>query len=172
LQSSAKCWTLHIQLQEWLALNEHEIHEPVTRTPTPITFPNFEVATLTTRYWVTCLVLYTALDTVSRVPRINSDCTHPDRPHPRHFARLISRSASYFFREEFGATGATSIAFPLGNTMLYMTRNPAVDGPYMALIKKAWSNPDLPSAIKNFLDSLHASVNVAPARVVHGQKLL
>jgi len=172
LQTSARCWTLHLQLQEWLALNEHEIHEPVTRTPTPITFPNFEVATLTTRYWVISLLLYTALDTASRVPPINADCTHPDRPHPRHFARLIARSASYFFREEFGATGATSIAFPLGNTMLFMSRNPAVDGPYMGLIKKAWGNPDLPSAIKNFLDSLHASVNVAPARVVEGKRVL
>ncbi|KAF2827947.1 hypothetical protein CC86DRAFT_202216 [Ophiobolus disseminans] len=172
LQTSARCWTLHIKLQRWLALYEHEIHEPVTRTPTPIQFPNFEVATMTTRYWVICLLLYTALDTVSRVPPTNEDCTHPDRPHPRHFARLIARSAEYFFREEFGATGATSIAFPLGNTMLFMSRNPSVDGPYMGLIKKAWSNPNLPNAIKNFLDSLHASVNVAPARVVQRKILL
>jgi hypothetical protein len=172
LETSAKCWTLHLQLQNWLARNEHEIHEPITRTPTPITFPNFEVAILTIRYWVTSLLLYTALDTVSRVPPINEDITHPDRPHPRHFARLITRSASYFFRKEFGATGATSIAFPVGNTLLYIRRNPAVDGPYMELIKKAWGNPDLPNAIKNFLDSLHNSVHQAPARYVSGVKML
>jgi hypothetical protein len=172
LQTSAQCWTLHLQLQNWLAKNEHEIHEPVTRMPAPITFPNFEVAMLTTRYWVISLLLYTTLDTASRVPPINDDCTHPDRPHPRHFARLIARSASYFFRPEFGATGATSIAFPIGHTMLYMKRNPTVDGPYMGLIKKAWGNPDLPSAIRDFLDSLHASVHVAPARFVKGAKML
>ena len=160
LETSAQCWTLHIQLQAWLTANEHEIHTPVTTTPTSITFRNFEVAFLTTRYWVTSLLLYTALDTASRVPPTNTDCTHPDRPHPRHFARLIARSASYFFREEFGATGATAIAFPLGNTLLYMKRNPAVDGAYMGLIKQAWNNPDLPSAIKDFLESLRLSVTV------------
>lgn len=172
LETSAKCWTLHIRLQEWLALNEHGIHEPVTRTPTPITFPNFEVAILTTRYWVTSLLLYTTLDTASRVPPVNDGTTHPDRPHPRHYARLIARSASYFFRKEFGATGATSIAFPIGNTLLFMKRNPAIDGPYMGLIMKAWNSPDLPNAIKNFLDSLHNSVHKAPARYVLGVKML
>jgi len=172
LETSAKCWTLHIRLQEWLALHENEFREPVTRTPTPITFPNFEVAVLTIRYWVTCLLLYTTLDTASRVPPINDGTAHPDRPHPRHYARLIARSASYFFRKEFGATGATSIAFPIGNALLFMKRNPAVDGPYMGLIMKAWSSPDLPNAIKNFLDSLHNSVHKAPARYIEGAKVL
>ncbi|KAF2033965.1 hypothetical protein EK21DRAFT_108381 [Setomelanomma holmii] len=159
LVTSAKCWTLHMKLEEWLATNEHEILTPATINPTPITFGNYEVACLTTRYWVTSLLLYTALDTASGVPPWDESCTHPDRPHPRHFARLITRSVAYFFRPEFGATGATSISFPLGNTMLFMQRNPVVDAPYMAIVKRAWNDPDLPSAIKKFLNSLRLSVS-------------
>ena len=159
LETSAKCWTLHFQLQDWLTANEHEIHTPVTTTPTPITFPTFEVACLTTRYWVTSLLLYAALDTASGVPPDDPSYTHPNRPHPRQFARLITRSTKYFFRPDFGATGATSIAFPLGNTMLYMQRNPIVDAAYIAIVKRAWNDPDLPSAIKSFLNSLRLSVS-------------
>ncbi|KAH7066983.1 hypothetical protein BKA63DRAFT_523510 [Paraphoma chrysanthemicola] len=167
LQTSARCWTLHFQLQDWLSANKHEIHTPVTTTPTPITFPTFEIACLTVRYWVTSLLLYTALDTASGVPPDDMSCTHPNRPHPRQFARLILRATTYFFRTEFGATGATSIAFPLGNTMLYTQRNPIADAAYMAIVKRAWNDPDLPSAIKNFLNSLQLSVSPrsSPERV-------
>lgn len=158
LATCAKCWTLHIQLQTWLTANKHEIHTPVTTTATPITFPDFDVACLTIKYWVTALLLYSSLDTASRIPPTDTTTAHADRPHPRHFARLIARSASYFFREEFGIVGPTTYSFPLGNTMLYLKRDAALDGQYMKLFGMAWSNPKIPSAIKEFLISQRMSV--------------
>jgi hypothetical protein len=162
LATCAKCWTLHIQLQAWLIANEHEIHTPVTTTPTPITFPNFNVACLTIRYWVTALMLYSSLDTASRIPNTDIETTHPDRPHPRLFARLIARAANYFFHEQFGIVGPTTYSFPLGNAMLYLKRVPRLDGVYCMLVGKAWNNPNLPMAIKNFLNSQRLSVAPPP----------
>jgi hypothetical protein len=163
LETSAKCWTLHIQLQEWLTVHEHEIHTPVTTTSTPIMFPNFQAACLTVRYWVIALQLYSSLDTASRVPPTDPNLTHPDRPHPRQFARLIARSTPYFFMEQYGAVGPTTFSFPLGNALLFFRRDPKLDAEYLALIKKTWNNPKLPNAIKSFLDSMHASVTPPPA---------
>jgi hypothetical protein len=158
LETSAKCWTVHIQLQNWLLVNEHEIYTPLTTSATPITFPNLEVACMTIKYWVTCLLTYSCLDTASRIPITDSECTHPDRPHPRQFARLIARSASYFFREDFGINGPTTLTFPLGNALLYFRRDPVLDSEYLILIKQAWSDPKLSTAIRSFLDSLRVSV--------------
>jgi hypothetical protein len=157
LETCAKCWKLHHQLQDWLLANDHKIHTPATMTATPITFPDIIMAYLTLRYWVTSLLIYSTLDTASRTPITDQECTHPDRPHPRHFARLIARSAPYFFREEFGISGPTFISFPLGNAMLFFQRDPVLDLEYLAIIKKAWSNPNLPTAIKHFLNSLRLS---------------
>jgi hypothetical protein len=158
LETCAKCWTLHIQLQEWLIQNEHEIHTPVTTTATPITFSSLEIACLTIRYWVLALLLYSSLDTASRIPTTDPECTHPDRPHPRYFARLIARAAPYFFQDKFGISGPTTVSFPIGNALLYMRRDPVLDAEYLMLIKRTWGNPNLPSAIKAFLDSLRLSV--------------
>jgi hypothetical protein len=158
LETTAKCWTLHAQLQAWLTANKHHIYTPVTLEAIPITFPSLHVACLTIRYWVTCLLLYSTLDTASRIPSSDTACTHPDRPHPRQFARLIARSAPYFFKEEFGITGPTTISFPLGNALLFFRRDPVLDAEYNVLIMKTWRNPNLPSAIKNFLQSLRLSV--------------
>ncbi|KAH3965383.1 hypothetical protein HBI56_045430 [Parastagonospora nodorum] len=159
LATCAKCWTLHIELQTWLVANEHEIHTPVTTTPTPITFPNFDVACLTIRYWVIALMLYSSLDTASRIPTTDISTMHPDRPHPRQFARLIARSANYFFQERYGIVGPTTYSFPLGNTMLYLNRNLMLDGQYAKLVGEAWNSPNMPMAIKNFLNSQRLSVS-------------
>jgi hypothetical protein len=165
LATCAKCWTLHIKLQTWLTLNEHEIHTPVTSTPTPITFPNFDVACLTIKYWATCFLLYISLDTASRVPPTDTTTSHPDRPHPRHFARLIARSASYFFSEQWGIVGPTTYAFPLGNAVGYLQRDLAVDGMYMRLVGRAWASPSIPGAIKEFLISQRMSVEGEPRKL-------
>ncbi|KAH8728245.1 hypothetical protein GQ44DRAFT_63715 [Phaeosphaeriaceae sp. PMI808] len=154
LETRAKCWTLHFQLQAWIAQNESEIYTPTTHTATPLIFPSLEIACLTIRYWVAALLLYSALDTAIGIPPTETQCTHPDRPHPRHFARLIARSAQYFFQEELGITGMIAVSFPLGNALFYFFRNTVFDGEYMALIQREWSNPNLPSVIKEFLSSL------------------
>jgi hypothetical protein len=167
LETAAKCWTLHIKLQAWLIAYEHEIHTPVTTTATPITFSSFEVACLTIRYWVISLLLYSSLDTATRIPISDTALTHPDRPHPRQFARLIARSAPYFFREEFGIGGPATVSFPLGNALLFFRREPVLDADFLWLIKKTWGNPNLPSAIKSFLDSLRVSVTTpTPAKAL------
>jgi hypothetical protein len=158
LTTCAKCWTLHIKLHTWLTANEHKIHTPVTSTPTPIIFPTFDVACLTIKYWATCLLLYITLDTASRVPPTDTTISHPDRPHPRHFARLIARAASYFFSEQFGIVGPTTYAFPLGNAVGYLQRDLSIDGGYMRLVGIAWASPSIPGAIKEFLISQRMSV--------------
>jgi hypothetical protein len=162
LETRSKCWMLHIQLEYWLNANGHYIYTPDSMTPTPITFATFELACLTIRYWVLALLLYSTLDTASRIPATDPEVTHPDRPHPRHFARLIARSAPFFFQDKFGTLGPTTVSFPLGNAMLYMRRDPVLDSEYLVIIKDTWNNPALPSAIKAFLDSLRLSVTQKP----------
>lgn len=159
----ARAWTLHLQLQDWLATNPSEIYTPpLTDSFSPITFPNLDLACQTLRYWVISLLVYSCLDIVVGIkPDSDCDITHPNRPHPRMFARLIARSVSYFFEEQHGITGATTISFPLGMTLFYMKRNSAVDGRYMGMIMKAWNDPLLPSAIRDFLESLKQSVKPA-----------
>lgn len=165
LETSAKCWTLHFQLQEWAAINKHEIYTPEDAdTPTPIDFPDLELACLTSRFWVASLLLYSTLDTASGVPPTDTECTHPNRPHPRQFARLIARSVQYFFQEDLGVTGPITISFPLGNCLLYLTtRNSAFDAEYMGLIFRELQNPKLPGVIQDFLMSLHRSMIIEKA---------
>lgn len=160
----AKCWTLHVQLEAWLTINPTEIHVPeLIDSVDPIYFPDLETACITVRYWVTALLLYTALDRVSGVDITTDNAlSRPDRPHPRYFARLIARSARFFFQEKYGITGATTISFPLGNSLYYMHNNPAVDSVYLATIMKAWNDPMLPSAIRDFLSSMKRSAPVSP----------
>lgn len=157
LETVVMCWTLHFQLDEWLTANEDRILTPTEDSTTLIIFPNLEMACLTIRYWVIALLLYSNLDTASRIPVSDGTTTHPNRPHARQFARRIARSVPYFFREEFGITGVTSISFPLGNALLYFGRNSGIDFEYIKVIKTAWSDASLPSAIRDFLVSMRAS---------------
>jgi hypothetical protein len=166
IHTIAKCYTLHSELEDWLAANPTLTYTPkVTDTPTPITFPDIDIACLTVRYWTVALILYSCLDIASGIqPSTDFSTTHADRPHPRVFARFIARSSSFFFQEQYGVTGATAISFPLGNALLYMKRNPAADAQYMGMVMKAWSDPLLPSAIRDFLASMKQSVTF-PAMV-------
>ncbi|KAJ4373270.1 hypothetical protein N0V83_003564 [Neocucurbitaria cava] len=151
----ARCWTLHVKLLAWLTANPNAIYTPTVMDTTPIHFQDLDTACLTVRYWVTALLLYSSLDKAYGIQfSTDSALTHPDRPHPRYFARLIARSAKYFFQEHYGITGATAISFPLGNAMYHFKNNPAVDQEYLAMILKTWSDPLLPSAIKDFLSSM------------------
>lgn len=153
-QLTTKCWTAHLRLERWLTVNSNEIHSPELQLTTPITFPSLEYACLTTRYWATSVLLYGILDAALGVPSDEASLSHIDRPHPRIFARQLSRSVAYFFQECFGVTGATAISFPLGCAMLYMKRNPKADGLYMGIAANALSDPMLPSVIKDFLASM------------------
>jgi hypothetical protein len=154
IQTSAKCWNLHFELQDWLAANGDLIHNSAMTDTTLISFPSLETGNLNVRYWVIALLLYSSLDTATGVPPDNPEITYSDRPHPRQFARLIARSVSYFFQKDLGVAGATQISFPLGNAMLYMSRSPHIDGQYLGMITKAFADPALPSAIKSFLLSM------------------
>jgi hypothetical protein len=163
LDTLVKCWDLHNQLQDWFLVNQHEIYIPFDAEAIPIEFSNFQSACLTIRYWTLGLLIYSTLDTACRIPNTDTACSHPCRPHPRYFARLLARSAAYFFREEFGVTGPTRFSFPLGNAMLYMRRDMTLDREYLALVKETWNNPKIPIAIKNFLNSLRLSVTTPQA---------
>ncbi|KAF1844307.1 uncharacterized protein K460DRAFT_357916 [Cucurbitaria berberidis CBS 394.84] len=159
IQTIAKCWTLHFQLDAWFAANPNEVYTPTrVDTSAPIFFPDFDTACLSVRYWVTGLLLYSTLDMASGIQPLTDDSIpHPDRPHPRYFARLIARSVPYFFQAKYGVSGATQISFPLGNALFYMNRNPAVDREYKATVMKVWHDPMLPSAIRDFLASMKQS---------------
>ncbi|KAF2124875.1 hypothetical protein P153DRAFT_361038 [Dothidotthia symphoricarpi CBS 119687] len=153
LQLTAKCWAVHLKLESWLAAHTSKIHTPVSHATSPIVFPSLECACLTIRYWAISILLYGTLDTVLDVPS-DEATSHIDRPHPRSFARLVARCVSYFFQDCFGVTAATAISFPLGCAMLYMKRDPKVDGQYMGMITKSLNDPMLPSVIKDFLASM------------------
>jgi len=159
-----KAWGLHLELQDWFTKNSNEVYTPdIIDSMAPLVFPDLEVACQTVRYWVIALLIYSNLDFAANVPETPTSwtVTHPDRPHPRMYARFLARSTSYLFQERHGIMGATAMSFPLGMTLFYMNRNHAADGPYLGMITKAWNNPNLPSAIRDFLANLR-----------HGQKML
>lgn len=172
IQTIAKCWTLHLELQTWLAANPTVFYTPtMIDSMAPIAFPKLEIACLTIRYWVTAMLLYSSLDIASGIqPSTDTYISHPDRPHPRKFARLICRSVSYFFRKEYGVTGATAISFPLGNALFYMQRNPGVDKEYRDMVIQGWSDTMLPGAIRDFLVSMKQSDKVPTLEAGHGDE--
>ncbi|KAF2845208.1 hypothetical protein T440DRAFT_472794 [Plenodomus tracheiphilus IPT5] len=160
-----KAWGLHLQLQDWITTNKDEVVAPeILDGMIPLTFPNLEIACQTVRYWVIALLIYSNLDFAANVPETATSwtTTHPNRPHPRMYARLLARSASYLFQERHGIMGATAMSFPLGMTLFYMSRNRAADGPYLGMIMKAWNDPNLPSAIRDFLASLKQGQKMPP----------
>jgi hypothetical protein len=121
VQTVAQCWTLHLQLQAWVDAEANAVYTPeMDDSPAPITFPNIDTACTTLRYWLTALFLYSSLDMASGIdPTTDTDLFHPDRPHPRPFARNIVRSVDYFFQEDFGITGFTAIWMPLVRTPIH-----------------------------------------------------
>lgn len=164
-QIITKAWSLHLGLQDWLTTNSKEVYTPeIIDSLVPLSFPSLEIACQTVRYWVVALLIYSNLDFAANVPETPTSwaITHPDRPHPRMYARLLARSASYLFQEQHGIMGATAMSFPLGMTLFYMSRNPAADGPYLGMIMKAWNDPNLPSAIRDFLASLKQGQKMPP----------
>lgn len=161
----SKAWALHLQLQDWVVTNRKEVYAPeILDGMEPLTFPNLEIACQTVRYWVIALLIYSNLDFAANVPETPTSwtTTHPDRPHPRMYGRLLARSASYLFQERHGIMGATAMSFPLGMTLFYMSRNRAADGPYLGMIMKAWNDPNLPGAIRDFLASLKQGQKMPP----------
>jgi hypothetical protein len=157
-----KCWTLHFQLQSWASTEANFIHTPGhTDLFSTVSFPNIDVACITVRYWLVSLFIYSCLDIASGIDSATDySLSHPDRPHPRPFARLISRSADYFLQERFGVTGLSAIWFPLGITLFYMNRNRDADEAYIIAIMRAWERPKLPSVMREFLKSFRLTVDM------------
>jgi hypothetical protein len=164
MRASAVCWDLHFQLQDWLLVNDHEIHHPSPDDTGLVDFPTLEVGILSVRYWVIALIIYSSLDTVLGLPP-RDFIEHPDRPHPRQFARLIARSVWYFFQKQFGVSGATAVSFPLGNALLYLRHNPPLDAHYILMIGEIFNAPSLPKAIKEYVFSTEKSTRL-PKKVI------
>jgi hypothetical protein len=160
VQTLAQCWTLHFQLQAWVDAEANAIYTPdFGDSTTHITFPNIDIACITVRYWLIALFLYSSLDIVSGIdPNTDTVLFHPDRPHPRPFARNIVRSIDYFFQEEFGITGFTAIWMPLGNALFYMSRNRPADIEYITMTMQSWHHPNLPNTMREFLVSFRRTV--------------
>ncbi|RMZ70785.1 c6 zinc finger domain [Pyrenophora seminiperda CCB06] len=173
LYTLAKCWTLHFQLQEWVDTEANAIYIPnIIDTSTPITFPNIDIACVTVRYWLAALFLYSALDIASGIDATtDSLLSHPDRPHPRLFARMIIKSVEYFLQEQFGVTGVMAIAMPLGNALLYMNRNRQVDEEYIMTIMNVWFEPDMPSTLREFLQSFRQTVDIKTSLAIPTRQL-
>ncbi|EOA85409.1 uncharacterized protein SETTUDRAFT_32615 [Exserohilum turcica Et28A] len=146
----------------WAQAEANVIYTPeIADTCTQITFPNIDVACITVRYWLTSLFLYSSLDIAAGID-LSTDfsLSHPDRPHPRPFARMITRSVDYFMQEKFGVTGLVALWFPLGNTLFYLNRNREADVEYIKTIMKAWNQPKLPSVMRDFLMSFRMTVDM------------
>jgi hypothetical protein len=165
--TAAKAWILHLQLRDWLVANPGVVYTPIvadgTDSLTPVSFPHFGYACRTLRYWVVALLVYFYLDTASGIsPQDDWSTVRNDRPHPRVYARLIARSASYFLQDRYGFTGATTVSFPLGMALVYMSGNVSADAQYISMVTTALEQPLLPGTIRDFLTSMSKKA-VSPA---------
>lgn len=122
---------------------------PEQDTPTPIMFPDPSIGHLSVLYWTTCTILYQALIDTCDPSKLLSNSSK----HPRPYARKIARSVPYFFDPSLGIWGATNVSFPTGIALIFLRRSEE-DAAYRALIFRAWGNPKLPTAIRNFLKSM------------------
>jgi hypothetical protein len=158
----ARCWTLHFELEAWVNDKANAIYTPkIVNNSTSITFPNIDVASVTVRYWLTALFLYSCLDIASGIdPSTDNLLSHPDRPHPRPFARMIMKSVGYFLQEQFGITGVMAIWPPLGHALFYLNRNRKPDEEYIMSIMRIWHQPKLPSTMRVFLKSFRETVDM------------
>ncbi|KAF2649819.1 hypothetical protein K491DRAFT_610061 [Lophiostoma macrostomum CBS 122681] len=156
-----KAAVLRTELEQWRILNPSCVHTPDVDEPTPITFPDFSTAYLSVMYWTTGSLILQSLADPTRVLDFSpapslTPTSSTDRATAILFARRITRSAAYFFEPSRGILGSTMISFPTGMAML--TFHCGDGGPenheYVGLVRKAWSNPNLPSAIKRFLTSM------------------
>ncbi|KAG9191711.1 hypothetical protein G6011_10445 [Alternaria panax] len=158
----ARCWTLHFELEVWVNNKANAIYTPqIVNDSIPIVFPNIDIACITVRYWITALLLYSSLDIANGIdPSTDTLLSHPDRPHPRLFARMIMKSVDYFIQEQFGITGIMAIWMPLGNALFYMNRNRESDEEYIMSIMRTWHKPKLPSTMREFLKSFRHTVDM------------
>jgi hypothetical protein len=154
LKATAKCWTSHGHLDAWFKENAHKVHTTDIEAPVPIDFANLGVAMLSLSYWATATLLYQSLDRVLRFSTDDNLAPYINRPHGRHFARLIVRSVAWLFRKDNGVTGATGISFPLGVAMMYLRQSDVPDPEYTELVFSVWNDPEWPSSIKVFLKSM------------------
>ncbi|PSN74884.1 hypothetical protein BS50DRAFT_26197 [Corynespora cassiicola Philippines] len=152
-KSLKKCLKLSKKLEYWSLRYMDLLYTPASEKAVAIHFRDPNTAHLSVLYWTTSTLLYLCLDDLLSVPFSDKSLHHQDRNHPRVFARRIARSASYFFGESLGIWGATTISFPIGTALLYLKRN-EIDEDYTRLIFTAWQNPNLPGAIKKFIDSM------------------
>ncbi|CAG5144126.1 uncharacterized protein ALTATR162_LOCUS1486 [Alternaria atra] len=158
----ARCWTLHFELEAWVSTKANAIYTPeIVNNLTPINFPNIDIACVSVRYWLTALFIYSSLDIANGIdPSTDTLLSHPDRPHPRPFARMIMKSIDYFVQEQFGVTGIMALWMPLGNALFYLNRNREPDEEYIMSTMKIWHKPRLPSAMREFLKSFRHTVDM------------
>ncbi|KAJ4288607.1 hypothetical protein N0V90_011844 [Kalmusia sp. IMI 367209] len=162
-----KCKILAAELTAWERIHQTNIYHPDTEKPTKIEFGDVSIAHLTLYYWTASLYIYGTLSAVSLPDAIGP---YPDHiastretggsssclsDKPRFFARRITRAVPYFFHTSCGIWGAITVAFPMGSALLCL-RNDGVEGnmEYTKLVFRAWADPSLPSAIKDFLQSM------------------
>lgn len=164
-ETLSKCWRAHIHLKTWIEEHPEEVYSPGIDEPTPIAFPNLEVALQSVRYWGTATLLYQSLERALRIAELDDHSSYSiNRPRPRLFAHHIVRSVPYLFEKDNGVPGATVVSFPLGVALLYMQQSTIQEPEYMALVLKSWNGPMLPCAIRNFLVSMQSAASSAEVR--------
>ena len=160
LRTAEKCWAKHCDLDAWFRKNSREIYKTEIEAPNPIEFDSLAIASLSIRYWGTATLLYQSLERALRFSRNKNFALYIDHPSGRYFARLIARSLKWLFRKDNGITGATEVSFPLGIAMMYFRQSDLPDPDYMNMVFCAWSDPDWPTSIKEFLRSKSNSIQL------------
>ncbi|KAF2120071.1 hypothetical protein BDV96DRAFT_610159 [Lophiotrema nucula] len=147
-----RCFDLDTTIKYWEAVNTTAIYHPSSETPTPIEFSTMTEAHLTLLYWTICIEVYECLELALGYPSSSASET------ARFYAYRITRALRHFFKPEWGLFGATTASFPAGVAMLHLRTYPREgDEGYMMLVGKAWNDPNLPKAVKTFLNSMRAS---------------
>jgi hypothetical protein len=151
-----KCRTLETQLHSWATIHRQCLAYPDTENSTEMTFSDYSIANLTLLFWTTSLYIYGALAVVS--PRITPTSCQSlllTATDALLYARRIARVVPYFLSSARGIWGATTIAFPMGSALLCLMHNGMdKNREYLKLAHSAWSNPNLPTAIRDFLKSM------------------
>jgi hypothetical protein len=151
-----KCRKLETQLQSWATIHRQSLTHPDTENPTGLSFIDYSMANLTILFWTASLFIYGALAVVSpRYTPTSSQSLLLTATDALLYARRIARAVPYFLSSARGIWGATTIAFPMGSSLLCLVHNGMEKNrEYLGLAYSAWNNPDLPSAIRDFLNSM------------------
>lgn len=145
-----ECRRVEKELTFWATRYEDLIYRPWIDS-VPLTFSSLTVAYMTVVYWTTSLILHEALE----ASLSEASPAPASRSGSRKFARSIALAVPYFFQESCGLWGAMTIAFPMAMSLMSLKRSSeAEDKRFLRVMVDAWTDPNIPSLIRDFLRSM------------------